>query len=173
VRFRVKISGEGAVFMAKALVCYYSRTGNTEKMAIKIAEAMTGNGLPADLRKADSLGPDDLLAYDCLVFGSPTYYGTMAWPVKKLLDESVKHHGKLKGKVGGAFTSSGNLAGGNETTVLDILNALLIHGMVVQGDPQGDHYGPVAVGKPDPRSLRSCERYGRKLAALTLKLFKG
>jgi NAD(P)H dehydrogenase (quinone) len=166
-----KIRVEGTGWMAQALVCFYSRGGNTEKMAIKIAEVLVRSGLPADLRKVESVGPDDLLAYDCLVFGSPTYYGTMAWPIKKLLDESVKHHGKLKGKVGGAFTSSGNLAGGNETTVLDILNALLIHGMIVQGDPQGDHYGPVAVGKPDPRSLRSCERYARKLAGLTLKLF--
>jgi len=157
--------------MPKALVCYYSRSGHTGKMAETIAEALNRNGLPADLRKAEMVGPDDLLAYDCLIFGSPTYYGTMAWPVKKLLDESVKHHGKLKGKVGGAFTSSGNLAGGNETTVLDILNGLLIHGMIVQGDPQGDHYGPVSVGKPDSRSLKSCEKYARKLAVLTLKLF--
>jgi len=157
--------------MARALVCYYSRTGNTEKMAIKIAEALNKKGLPADLKKVESLGPDDLLSYDCIIIGSPTYYGTMAWPVKKLLDESVKHHGRLKGKVGGAFTSSGNLAGGNETTVLDILNALLIHGLIVQGDPQGDHYGPVAVGKPDARSYRSCERYAEKLAKLTLRLF--
>ncbi|MBM3293842.1 MAG: flavodoxin family protein [Candidatus Aminicenantes bacterium] len=157
--------------MPKALVCYFSRSGHTEIMAEAISEALSRGGLPADLRPVASVGPDDLLAYDCLVFGSPTYYGTMAWPVKKLLDESVKHHGKLKGKVGGAFTSSGNLAGGNETTVLDILNALLIHGMIVQGDPAGDHYGPVSVGKPDARSLKSCENYARKLAALTQRLF--
>jgi NAD(P)H dehydrogenase (quinone) len=157
--------------MAKALVCYYSRTRNTEKMAIKIAETLAAKGLPADLRKVEDVQPADLPAYDCLVFGSPTYYGTMAWPVKKLIDESVKHHGKLKGKVGGAFTSSGNIAGGNETTVLDILKAWLIHGMVVQGDPQGDHYGPAAVGRPDERSLKSCEKYAAALAALTKKLW--
>jgi multimeric flavodoxin WrbA len=69
--------------------------------------------------------------------GSPTYYGTMAWELKKLLDESVKFHGKLRGKVGGAFTSSANVGGGNETTVLDILKALLIHGMVVARRPPG------------------------------------
>ncbi len=156
--------------MAKALVGYYSKTGNTEKMAIMIAEAVSAAGLPVDLRKAADIGPDDLLAYDLIILGSPVYYGTMAWPVKKLLDESVKHHGKLKGRVGGAFCSSGNLAGGNETAVLDILNALLIHGMIVQGDHQGDHYGPAAVGKPDERAARSCAKYGKRLAQLTLKL---
>ena len=157
--------------MPRALVCYYSRSGHTEDMAKAVAEAFNQAGLPADLRKVEDVGPGDLLDYECLVFGSPTYYGTMAWPVKKLLDESVKHHGKLKGRVGGAFTSSGNLAGGNETTVLDLLKALLVHGMVVQGDPSGDHYGPAAVGRPDARALRSCLGYARKLAALTLRLF--
>lgn len=157
--------------MPKALVCYYSHSHNTEKMAVRIAEVLNEKGLPADLKKVQDVLPADLLAYDCLVFGSPTYYGTMAWPLKKLIDESVKHHGKLKGKVGGAFTSSANLAGGNETTVLDILKSLMIHGMIVQGDHQGDHYGPVAVGRPDARSLKSCEKYAEKLAALTKKLF--
>jgi len=157
--------------MPRALVCYYSRSGHTEHMAKAVAEAFKQAGLSADLHKVEAVGPDDLLDYECLVFGSPTYYGTMAWPVKKLLDESVKHHGKLKGRVGGAFTSSGNLAGGNETTVLDILKALLVHGMIVQGDPSGDHFGPAAVGRPDARALRSCQTYARRLAALTLRLF--
>jgi NAD(P)H dehydrogenase (quinone) len=157
--------------MPKALVCYYSRSHNTEKMAVRIAGVLNEKGLPADLKKVQEVLPADLMAYDCLVFGSPTYYGTMAWPLKKLIDESVKHHGKLKGKVGGAFTSSGNLAGGNETTVLDILKSLMIHGMIVQGDHQGDHYGPVAVGRPDERSLKSCEKYAVRLATLTKKLF--
>jgi len=157
--------------MATALVCYYSRTGNTEKMAIRIADALAKSGVETDLKKAEKTDIADLLKYDCLVFGSPTYYGTMAWPLKKLLDESVKYHGKLRGRVGGAFTSSGNLAGGNETTVLDILKALLIHGMVIQGEHRGDHYGPAAVGRPDDRSVKSCERYAANLAALTKKLF--
>lgn len=157
--------------MAKALVAYYSKTGNTRKMAEKIAASLEANGVPADLRPVSGVTPSDLLEYDALVLGSPTYYGTMSWDVKKLLDESVKHHGKLRGRVGGAFTSSGNLAGGNETTVLDILKALMIHGMVVLGSEHGDHYGPVAVGRPDTRSLKSCERYGQRLAGLILKLF--
>ena len=87
-------------------------------------------GLETDLKKVEDTRIEDLLNYDCLVFGSPTYYGSMAWPLKKLLDESVKFHGKLRGKVGGAFASSANVGGGNETTVLDVLHALLIHGMV-------------------------------------------
>ena len=157
--------------MPKALVCYYSRTGNTKKMAARIAEVLAEQGLEADLKKVEDTAPADLLGYDCIVLGSPTYYGTMAWELKKLLDESVKFHGKLRGKVGGAFTSSANIGGGNETTVLDILQALLIHGMVIQGDPRYDHYGPVSIGRPDERSLDCCEAHAMNLAALTKKLF--
>ena len=157
--------------MPKALVSYYSRTGNTQRMAVRIAEVLASEGLTVDLKKVEATTPEDLLSYDCLVFGSPTYYGHMAWELKKLLDESVKFHGKLKGKVGGAFTSSANIGGGNETTVLAILQALLIHGMIVRGDHRFDHYGPVAIGRPDKRALTCSEVHAKNLAALTKKLF--
>ncbi len=157
--------------MPKALVGYYSRTGNTQKMAARIAEVLEAEGLEVDLKKVQEIEARDLLGYDALVLGSPTYYGTMAWELKKLLDESVKFHGKLRGKVGGAFTSSANVGGGNETTVLDILKALLIHGMVVRGDHRGDHYGPVAIGRPDKRALDGCESYAKNIAALAKTLF--
>jgi NAD(P)H dehydrogenase (quinone) len=157
--------------MARVLVSYYSRTGNTEKMAEKIAEAIKKEELEISLKRVEEVSVDELLDYDCLIFGSPTYYGSMAWPVKKLLDESVKFHGKLKGKIGGAFSSAANVGGGNETTILNILNALLIHGMIVQGEPKGDHYGPVSIGAPDQRALRGCERYAQNLSSLVKKLF--
>ena len=157
--------------MAKVLVCYYSRTGNTEEMAEKIAEVIKAEGLDVDLAKVEKTKVDELLNYDCLVFGSPTYYGSMAWPMKKLLDESVKFHGRMRGKIGGAFSSSANIGGGNETTILSILKALIIHGMIVQGEPSGDHYGPVSIGAPDKRALKNCERYAKNLSALVKKLF--
>ncbi|MCX7661805.1 MAG: flavodoxin family protein, partial [Candidatus Omnitrophica bacterium] len=99
-------------------------------------------------------------------------YGTMAYQIKKLLDQSVEFHGSLDGKVGAAFSSSANIGGGNETTILDILNAMLIHGMIIQGDPNGDHYGPVSIGKPDSRVERECIRLGIRVARLVKKLFE-
>lgn len=104
------------------------------------------------------------------MIGSPTYYGSMAWEIKKLLDESVQFHGKLDGKIGGAFSSSANVAGGNETTILDILNAMLIHGMIVEGNPSGDHYGPVSLGKPDARAESNCKKYAKRIAQLIKKV---
>jgi NAD(P)H dehydrogenase (quinone) len=158
--------------MVKIIVIYYSRTGNTKKMAELITEGAKKEGVEAIVKDIKDVNVSELLNYEGIILGSPTYYGTMAYQIKKLLDDSVKFHSKLEGKVGAAFSSSANIAGGNETTILDILNAMLIHGMIIQGDSQGDHYGPVAIGAPDNRSTKECLRLGSRVAKLVSKLFE-
>lgn len=157
--------------MAKALVIYYSESGNTKKMAEQVVEGIKKEGVEVLLKEVKDTAPEELLKFDAIVIGSPTYYGTMSAEIKKLFDESVKFHGKLEGKVGAAFSSSANIGGGNETTILDILSAMLIHGMIIRGDSQGDHYGPVAIGAPDARAVKQCVRLGSRVAQLTKKLF--
>ena len=157
--------------MPKGIVLYYSRSGNTKEMAEAIAGAMNGAGLNTECKSADKVNADDLPEYDAIVIGSPCYYGQMAAPVKQLIDDLVGRHGQLNGKVGGAFASSANVGGGSETTIVGILQAMLIAGMVIQGDPQGSHYGPLSVGKPDDRVKQQCERRGQRIAELTKKLF--
>jgi NAD(P)H dehydrogenase (quinone) len=156
--------------MAKGIVIYYSRSGNTKQMAEIIAKAMNKAGLPTECKSVDKVKVDDLPSYDAIVVGSPTYYGHMAGPIKELFDESVTFHGQLDGKVGAAFSSAGNIGGGNETTIMGIIEAMLIGGMVIQGDPEGDHYGPVSIDKPDERVERQCRRRGQRIAELTKKL---
>lgn len=157
--------------MARVLITYYSKTGHTEKMAEIIEEAIKSNGVDVVRKGVEDTKAEELLGYEGIIIGSPTYYGLMAWQVKKLIDESVKFHGRLVGKVGGAFTSSANIGGGNETVILSIIEALLIHGMVVQGEPRGDHYGPVAINEPDGRAIKCCKRLGESVAKLVKKLF--
>ncbi len=159
--------------MEKVLVGYYSRTGNTAKMAKIVANALKKAGIEVDLRTVDQIKAADLLGFDGIVLGGPTYYGGPPAAIKELLDESVRHHGKLDGKIGGAFTSSANVGGGNETAVLDILQAMLIHGMIVQGDPEGDHYGPVAIQAPDARAKANCIRFAKRLASLVKRTAAG
>jgi len=157
--------------MAKGIVVYYSRSGNTKEMAQIIAEAMNQAELPTDCKPAEKVKAEDLLAYDAIAIGSPTYYGQMAAQIKELFDDSVAFHGQLDGKIGAAFSSAANIGGGNETTITGILEAMLICGMVVHGDPNGDHYGPVSIGKPDERVRQQCRRRGQRIAQLTRKLF--
>jgi len=152
--------------MAKVLIIYYSRSGNTKKMADSVAEGLKKEDVEVKETRVQDVKAEELLKFDGIIIGSPTYYGSMAAEIKKLLDESVKLHGKLDGKIGAAFSSSANIGGGNETTILDILNAMLIHGMIVQGDPLGDHYGAVAIGSPDARATKQCLRLGVRVARL-------
>ena len=157
--------------MAKILIVYYSRSGNTEAMAGYVEEGVRQVAdVAVDCLPVADVGAEKLLGYDGIIMGSPVYYGSMAAELKKLIDESVAHHGKLAGKVGGAFASSANVGGGNETTVMDIIKALLIHGMIVPGHARGDQYGPVSIGKPDERAKKECRKLGQMVAQLTVRL---
>lgn len=152
--------------MAKVIIIYYSRGGNTKKMAKLVEEGVKSGKADVVVKDVSSVKADELLDYDGIIIGSPTYYGSMAAGIKQLLDESVKFHGRLEGKVGAAFSSAANIGGGNETTILDILNAMLIHGMVIQGNSKGDHYGPVSIGSPDGRVEKQCKDLGQRVAKL-------
>lgn len=156
--------------MAKGLVIYHSRSGNTKEMAEIIAKAMNEADLPSECKSVSDITPEDIFSYDAIIIGSPTYYGQMAGPIKSLIDDLVSRHGQLDGKVGAAFSSAANIGGGNETTIMGIIEAMLISGMIVQGDPHGDHYGPVSIGKPDQRVEKQCARRGQRIAELTKKL---
>ena len=156
--------------MPKVLIVYYSRGGNTEAMAKLLAEGAKAVGVSVELKTASAASPEDLLEADGIIIGSPTYYGQAATPIRKLFDNSVKFHGQLRGKVAAAFSSSANIGGGNETTILSILHSMLIHGMIVQGNPQGDHYGPVSIGAPDDRVKKQCRDWGRRTAELVQRL---
>ncbi|MBS7641196.1 MAG: NAD(P)H-dependent oxidoreductase [Candidatus Bathyarchaeia archaeon] len=159
--------------MVRILIVYDSRTRNTEKAAYLVAEGVKSvEGVECIVKRVDETTLDDLLAADGIIIGSPTYYGLMSSKVKALLDESVKVHGKLEGKVGAAFTTSGGTATGAETTLLSIIEAMLIHGMIVQGNPEDKHYGLAIVGAPESDEDKElCKEFGKRVAGLTLKLF--
>ena len=155
----------------KVLVVYDSRTGNTEKMAYAVAEgAKQVKEAEVVIKKVDDATLDDLLEADAILVGSPTYYGQMSAKIKEFFDKSVEIHGKLEGKVGAAFTSSGGTATGAETTLLSIIEAMLVHGMIIQGRAGNKHYGAAAVEKPNKKELEICRELGKRTAELALKL---
>jgi len=154
--------------MTNVLISYFSKTGTTEAMAKEIAEGASEEDSDVELvlKNVEEVGLKEVLKYDAIVLGSPTYYGSPAAEIEKFIDESVAHHGKLEGVIGGAFASSANKAGGNETTILSILKSMLVHGMIIKGTPDGDHYGPVVVGDPTEEDLEQCRLYGREIVSL-------
>ena len=78
----------------------------------------------------------------------------------------------MEGKVGAAFATSGDPSGGKETTMMSIIQVLLIYGMVIVGDPMEatGHYGTACAGVPDKRILENARKLGRRVASVALKL---
>ena len=154
----------------KILIVYDSRTGNTEKMAFSVKEGVESTDVEVDLKKIDEASIDDLPHVEGLIIGSPVYYGLPTAEIKQFLDESIKYHGKLDGKVGGAFSSSGGTHSGAETTIIALNEALMIHGFVLQGTSGRNHYGAASVGEPDDSDLETCKKMGERLGNLVKKI---
>ena len=103
---------EGA--MASVLIVYYSRSGNTEKMARSVGDGVSSvKGAKLAVKKVAETTTKDLLEADAIIMGSPVYYGTMAAELKELIDESVKvHRQACGGKSGGRSRLPGQSTAG-------------------------------------------------------------
>lgn len=92
--------------MAKALIVYATRSGQTKNIAQLIAEGMRISGMEVDLKSATEIKKaEDLTGYDTYVLGSATYHGEMMESMKQLLYLAEK--AGLEGKCGGAFGAFG------------------------------------------------------------------
>jgi NAD(P)H dehydrogenase (quinone) len=157
----------------KILVLYYSKGGNTRKLAEAVASGIESvEGAAAVLKSTAEVTKDDFLECDGLIAGSPVYFGGMAWHLKKIFDEFVGVRKKMENKVGAAFATSGDATGGKETTIFSIIECLLIYGMIIVGDPMSatGHYGVACVGAPDEKTTKNAFELGSRVARLCAKL---
>ncbi len=154
------------------LVMYYSRTGHTKKLAEEIAKGIEAEGAKAIVKSTSEVTKEDLVASDGIIAGSPVYFGTMAAELKDVFDKFVGVRKKMEGKIGAAFATSADPSGGKETTILSILQAMLIYGMVVAGDPieATGHYGVACIGAPDKEACSNGQLLGKRVAILAKKL---
>jgi len=154
------------------LVLFYSKGGNTRQLAEAIAKGVDSvDGIQAVLKKTDEVTKEDFVNSDGIIAGSPVYFGVMAAELKKIFDDYVGIRKKMEGKIGAAFATSGDPSGGKETTMLSIIQCLLIYGMVIVGDPMAasGHYGVSCVGAPDSGIQENGAKLGRRVAELALK----
>lgn len=92
--------------MAKALIVYATRTGQTRNIAEIIAEGLRFAAVEPTLKEVTEIKRDSELAgFDIYVFGSSTYHGTMMERMKTFL--FLAERADLQGKIGGAFGSFG------------------------------------------------------------------
>lgn len=155
------------------LILYYSKTGHTKKLAESVAQGVRETpGVNPVLRTTQEVTKDDFVNCAGIIAGSPVYFGILAADLKRVFDDFVGIRKQMENKVGAAFASSGFWAGGNETTIISILQCLLIYGMIIVGDPMSatGHYGAVSVARPDEKAEEHAKMLGARVAQLCLKL---
>ncbi|MBP1747683.1 MAG: fldA [Deltaproteobacteria bacterium] len=157
----------------KVLVLYFSRSGNTRKLAEAIIAGIDSvEGVQGILKDTDEVTKEDFLNCAGIIAGSPVYFGGMAAQLKEVFDRFVGVRQKMGDKIGAAFTTSGDPSGGKETTLLSIIQVLLIYGMIIVGDPLDatGHYGVSCAGAPDEKTLGNAAKLGKRVAMLANKL---
>ncbi len=167
---------------SKILVLYDSVGGNTERMAELVRDgALLIPETEVCLKRIAEADVNDLFWCEGIACGSPTYVGLVSAGMKTWWDKAVNAAwGKVDGKIGCAFSSSGGRGGGAEIVCQSIATILLNFGMLVFGIPdytgpgQTLHYGAIASGMPDegPES-DACVRLGRRLAEWVACYFHG
>lgn len=142
------------MLVPKILVLYYSRTGNTEKMAEAVAQgAKTVKGVEVELTYQAT--PEMLQNFDAIVVGMPTYHHDMTIDVKRLFEEAAVKNINLKGKIGAAFGSYG-WSGEAPKLVLEIMKNRFEMNVI---EP------PLLIKyTPDQAALEKCKDFGGKIA---------
>jgi NAD(P)H dehydrogenase (quinone) len=197
--------------MTKILVVYYSSWGHIEQLAQAEAEGARETGAEVTAKRVPELvseavakqfhykldqaapiaDPNELANYDGIIFGTPTRFGNMSAQMKNFIDQlgGLWQQGKLVGKPGAFFTSSGTQHGGQESTLLASHTVLLHLGFVVVGLPyafQGQMgvaevmgnspYGATTIAgadgsrQPSKIELEGAKFQGRHLAQIAAKL---
>jgi multimeric flavodoxin WrbA len=150
--------------MAKVLIVYHSRTGNTEEMAKAVEEgARSIAGVEVIRKKAEEASAEDLLGCDAVAFGSPENIGYMTGVMKEFFDRSIIQGvmGKVKEKPYIAFGSFAVSGKGVIDGIENVCNLALGMKKVADG---------VAIKAPhSPESLAQCRDAGRTLAKVTAK----
>ena len=175
--------------MTKTVVVYHSGYGHTQRVAQFVAEGAKATivAIDADGNITDAEW-DTLNAADAIIFGSPTYMGTVSWQFKKFADATSKQWfgSAWKDKVAGGFTISASPSGDKLSTIQYFITLAMQQGMVWVGQPAmndgninrlGSNSGVMAqVGPTSPAAdipqgdLDTAKAYGERVAAVAAKL---
>jgi NAD(P)H dehydrogenase (quinone) len=150
----------------KIAVIYHSVGGNTKAVAqiiakgVKVSDEIEVSTM--SIGKMDSAFIEDSKA---VIIGSPTYYGTFSWQIKKWFDTSKID---LEGKLGSVFVTENYLGGGADVAELGMIGHMLIKGMIDYSSgftKEGPitHYGAVRIKSGDEWQNRRAEIIGKRI----------
>ena len=193
------------------LVLFYSRHGSVSEMAKHIARGVNkSQDIDVKIRQVPDVAesitqttpaiPDEGAPYctleelaNCsgLAIGSPSYFGSMAAPLKHFLDQTstLWLTGRLIDKPACGFTSASTMHGGQEQCIHSMMTPLIHHGMIWVGLPYKDKelintttggtpYGASHLANNTSENTLSddekalCEAQGQRLAHMAKKLSK-
>jgi NAD(P)H dehydrogenase (quinone) len=190
------------------LILFYSAGGSVRNVAHAIADGAESKGITVKIRTVPKVSSvtektepeiptkdeiyctkEDLINCSGLAMGSPTRFGSMASSLKYFLDTTgdLWATNALEDIPGIAFTSTGSMHGGQETTLFNLLTYMLHHGMIIHGSPYsikelgetksgGTPYGPSHVESFNnantltPDEYEIAKKTGSRLASLIIKL---
>lgn len=118
----------------RLLIFYHSEGARVMFMANQIGESVRERGIEVDVRMVEEVEVEGIVGYDGIVVGSPTYFSNVSWQIKKIIDETYplrRGRFRLKGKIGGSFTSSDTKRDAEECIRLIELSLGLHHQMEV------------------------------------------
>ena len=165
------------------LVVYHSESGHTAALAAAVLEgAHSVEGVDAVLKSSDETSNEDLLWADAIIVGSPVYNANVTPEISRFIASWPFEGEPLKNKIGAAFVTAGGISAGEEIVQMNILQSMLIFGMILVGGPDWTQpFGASAItgeppfnagesGKMDEQFLERGRKLGERVAEVALKL---
>jgi len=186
--------------MPNVAIVYHSGYGHTKVLAEAVARgAASVDGAKVVLVPVEDVEMhwDDLHASDAIVFGSPTYMGSVSAKLKAFMEETSKHwlDFKWRDKIAGGFTNSASQSGDKLNTLTDLVIFAMQHGMIWVGldIPPGNNHSKGSVQDlnrlgaflgamaqsnadegpdvaPPSADRETAERYGRRIAEVARRV---
>lgn len=162
----------------KISVIYVSQTGNTEEAAGYIQDGILAKHPFIQVKlmniRENKMDMDFLAHSETVVFGTPVYFSSMSWELKKWFDQSFQID--LSDKLGAAFVTAQSPTGGVDTAVMEVMRHMLVKRMLVfSGAGQAPEHkfqlGAVGIGKDVEHYAEQFEGFGECIAQTSLRLF--
>ena len=124
--------------MSKIAIIYHSTYGHTKLQAEAVFRgAQSVSSITAQIYTTEEATArlDELDDADGIIFGCPTYMGSMSAGMKVFIEAAAKKWFTLawKDKVAGAFTNSSSFSGDKLNTLLGLVINAMQHGMIFVG----------------------------------------
>lgn len=151
----------------KVSIIYVSQTGNTEAAAEYIEDGILEKYPFVQVKRMDisedEVDVEFLQNSDAVIFGSPVYFTSMSWELKRWFDNSFRID--LEGRLGAAFVTAQSPAGGTDTALMEMIRHMLAKGMLVSAGKSGRfQIGAIALAQSIDASQKSLETFGASIA---------